>query len=192
MALQKTYIDANQLLLDSYELALQVLDSEFRPDLIVGIWRGGTPVAIAIHELLLFLGAPADHIAIRTSHYTGINKTANGVSVEGLEYLLQRVNDCNHLLLVDDVFDTGRSLRQVITELQQHCGDSAPVIKIATPYFKPKNNTTSIQPDYYLHQTDAWLVFPHELDGLSNAEIAEEKPGLGHLRERVLRYRKGL
>jgi hypoxanthine phosphoribosyltransferase len=192
MALQKTYIDANQLLLDSYELALQVLDSEFRPDLIVGVWRGGTPVAIAIHELLHFLGVSADHIAIRTSHYTGINQTADGVSVEGLEHLLRRLNNCSHVLLVDDVFDTGRSLQQVITEVHQYCGDSAPAVKIATPYFKPSNNTTSIRPDYYLHQTDAWLVFPHELDGLSNAEIAGEKPGLGHLRERVLRYREGL
>ncbi len=192
MALQKTYIDANQLLLDSYELALQVLESNFQPDLIVGVWRGGTPVAIAIHELLHFLDVSTDHIAIRTSHYTGINQTARTVTVEGLDYLLQRVTGASRVLLVDDVFDTGRSLQQVVHDLEHECGASTPTIRIATPYFKPDNNTTSLMPDYYLHKTSEWLVFPHELVGLSVAEVAEEKPGLGHLRERVLRYRKAL
>ena len=53
------------------------------------------------------------------------------------------------------------------------------------PYFKPGNNKTDRAPDYFVHETDAWLVFPHELSGLSAAEILERKPGVERLRERL-------
>ena len=65
----KTYITADQLLSRSYELGMQVLDSGYHPDIVVGVWRGGTPVAIAIHELLDIAGHRADHIPIRTQFY---------------------------------------------------------------------------------------------------------------------------
>jgi len=57
-------------------------------------------------------------------------------------------------------------------------------IRIATPWFKPKNNTTELMPDYYIHDTDQWLVFPHELDGLSREEIFENRPGIKELFEK--------
>ena len=92
MSIQKTYIDANQLLLDSYELGLMVMESGFKPDYIVGVWRGGAPVGIAIQELLKYGGLHTDHIAIRTSHYTGIEQTSESVIVHGLHYLIENVN----------------------------------------------------------------------------------------------------
>ena len=69
----------------------------------------------------------------------------------------------------------------MIVELGRACGDQLPEIRIATPYFKPGNNRTGRSPDYFLHQTDDWLVFPHELDGLSLAEIRSNKPELATL-----------
>ncbi len=185
MTINKTYIDANKLLLDSYELGLQVLDSDFRPDYIVGVWRGGAPVAIAIHELLDYAGIKTDHIAIRTSLYTGINQTSTSVAVEGLGYLVKRARASDKVLLVDDVFDSGRSLEKVVKELSEQCGPDAPELRIATPYYKPANNQTGLTPDYYLHETDQWLVFPHELDGLAADEVLRDKPGLGHIRRRI-------
>ena len=185
MTIKKTYIDANQLLLDSYELGLQILDSNFRPDYIVGVWRGGAPVAIALHELLDYAGIKTDHIAIRTSLYTGIRQTAATVAVEGLDYLVERVKADDKILIADDVFDSGRSLERVIHDLGKLCGADTPDLRIATPYYKPANNQTEIAPDYYLHETDDWLVFPHELDGLSTDELQREKPGLGHIRRRI-------
>ncbi len=185
MTINKTYIDANKLLLDSYELGLQVLDSDFRPDYIVGVWRGGAPVAIAIHELLDYAGIKTDHIAIRTSLYTGINQTSTSVAVEGLGYLVQRARASDKVLLADDVFDSGRSLEKVVKELSEQCGTDAPELRIATPYYKPANNQTGLAPDYYLHETDQWLVFPHELDGLAADEVLRDKPGLGHIRRRI-------
>ena len=65
--MEKLYIDSRKLLEDSYHLAWQVYESGFKPNYIVGIWRGGAPVGIAVQELLHVLGISSDHIAIRLS-----------------------------------------------------------------------------------------------------------------------------
>jgi len=72
--MDKHYISASQLLQDSFELGWQVYQSGFRPNYIVGVWRGGAPVGIAVQELLDTLHVECDHIAIRTSSYTGIGE----------------------------------------------------------------------------------------------------------------------
>ena len=185
----KQYIDAGTLLQDAFELALEILASNFKPDLIVGIWRGGTPVGIAIQEVLEFAGIHSDHCSIRTSSYTGIN-VRRDVRVQGLEYLASLQNPARSILLVDDVFDTGLSIQQVIVELEKIYGTELPVIKIATPYFKPENNLSARRPDFYLHETSSWLVFPHELSGLSNEEILANKNIANTCLQRLLLVRK--
>ena len=61
--MKKTFIQADELLKDSFKLASQVFDSGYRPDYIVGVWRGGAPIGIAVQEFLDVLGIDADHIA---------------------------------------------------------------------------------------------------------------------------------
>jgi hypothetical protein len=56
-------------------------------------------------------------------------------------------------------------------------------IRIATAWFKPKYNLTDIVPDYYNNETDQWLVFPHELEGLTREEIFTNKKGMKKLFE---------
>jgi hypoxanthine phosphoribosyltransferase len=85
------------------------------------------------------------------------------------------------LLIVDDVHDTGISIEKIITDLKFACKKNTPEIRVATPYFKPKNNKTNKIPDYYLYETDKWLVFPHELEGLSLEEIGDNKPEVSKL-----------
>lgn len=174
----KTYIDAQSLLEDAYSLALQIFESGFRPDYIAGVWRGGAPVGIAVQEMFDYLGMHADHIAIRTSSYGGINQRRKEVRVHGLTYLIKRVQSHESLLIVDDVYDTGLSIQQAISDLRNACKKNTPDIRVACPYYKPGRNQTGRAPDYYLHSTDDWLVFPHELKGLSGDEIARHKPAL--------------
>lgn len=69
--------------------------------------------------------------------------------------------------------------------LNLHVKKNTPEIRVATPYFKPNKNLTEKIPDYYLHETDKWLVFPHELDGLSIEEIRENKPELNNLIDKI-------
>lgn len=186
--MEKAYISAGQLLSDALDLGLAIAESGFRPDLIVGIWRGGTPVAIAVQEVLEFVGIASDHIAIRTSSYAGIGERSD-VRVHGLEYLVHNLSADQSLLIVDDVFDTGMSVDQVIRELQTVYGQNMPTCRTATPYFKPASNLSGRQPDYFLHTTDKWLVFPHELIGLSDEEILRYKPGMQEQAERLLALR---
>ena len=134
-------------------------------------------------------GCHADHIPIRTALYTGIGTTSQSVQVDGLDYLVNRVRNTTRLLLVDDVFDSGRSLEAVVRQLQEHCATGGSQWRIATPYYKPANNRTGLVPDYYLVECEEWLVFPHELSGLSDAELRSGKPGLGGLRERIASLR---
>lgn len=174
---EKYYISSQELLEDSFRLGLEVHRSGFRPDFIVGVWRGGAPIGIAVQEILHFCGIRTDHIAIRTSSYTGIEVRDRNVRVHGLEYLLGQFRCHHRVLLVDDVFDSGRSVEAVLNVVNQLAGDSAPEqMLIATPWYKPGNNETAIKPDFYLRETDRWLVFPHELEGLSAPEIALHKP----------------
>lgn len=173
----KIYISANDLLSDSFRLGMQVASSDFTPTHIVGIWRGGAPVGIAVQEILEFHGQDTDHIAIRTSSYSGIDKQNRTVRVYALGYLIDTLNPDDNLLIVDDVFDSGRSIEAFLSELSARCRHNMPQnVRIATVYYKPSRNQTELRPDYYVHETEQWLIFPHELDGLTKAEILASKP----------------
>ncbi len=179
--MEKLFIQPAELLEDSFKLAWQVYESGYRPNYIIGVWRGGAPIGIAVQEFLDILKVPSDHIAIRTSYYKGIGETQESVQVYGLNYVIKQVESEDSLLIVDDVHDTGISVQQIIFDLQSACKKNTPEIKVATPYFKPSKNKTERNPDFYIHETDKWLVFPHELEGLSSEEIVEHKPQLEDL-----------
>jgi len=169
---EKYFIGARELLADSFRLGMKVYESGFRPSFIVGIWRGGSPVGIAVQELLDYFGVETDHIAIRTSLYAGINERRRRVRVHGLGYVLDNIEHEDGLLIVDDVWDSGRSIKAVIDKLRIQARRNAPAdIRVATVYFKPSMNKVKGKPDYFVHETDQWLVFPHELQGLSMDEI---------------------
>ena len=130
------------------------------------------------------MGVKTDHIAIRTSSYYGISKRDKKVRVHGLEYVIQQANWEDGLLIVDDVFDTGSSIKAVLEALKKKMRRNLPSdIRIATPWFKPEKNVTDIVPDYFIHETDQWLVFPHELDGLTREEMIAHKPGMKEIFE---------
>ena len=181
----KHFIGASQLLEDSYNLAWSIFESGYRPNYIIGVWRGGSPIGIAVQELLDVLGIESDHIAIRTSYYSGLGETKYSVEVYGLSYMIKKLESVDSLLIVDNVFDTGKSIDQIITDLKAACKKNTPEIRIATPYFKPSQNKTDRKPDYYLHETDKWLVFPHELEGLTYDEIVQNKPELKDLVDKI-------
>lgn len=174
----KVYVSADQLLEDSFRLTNLIFESGFRPTHIVGLWRGGAPIGIAVQELLEYRGIETDHISIRTSSYTGIDQCDPVVRVYGLSYLIETLNPQDRLLVIDDVFDSGRSIRAFLEELRARCRNNMPeTVKVATVYYKPLRNQTGMVPDYFVYETDEWLIFPHEINGLTEAEIRANKPG---------------
>lgn len=177
--MDKVYLTAQSLLEDSFRLAAKVYKDGFRPQFIVGIWRGGAPIGIAVQEFFEFKNAPTDHIAVRTSSYYGINQQSREIRVHGLHYLVENANAGDDLLIVDDVFDSGRSVEALLKQIKKLMRLNTPKdIRIATPWYKPENNKTSLVPDYYVNKSDEWLVFPHELSGLTREEICEGKSDL--------------
>ncbi len=178
----KHFISAQELLEDSFRIAAKVYEDGFRPDFIIGIWRGGAPIGIAVQEYFDFKQVETDHIAVRTSSYYGINKQSKEIKVHGLHYLIENANANNSLLIVDDVFDSGRSIDALINQIKQQMRLNMPKdVRIACPWYKPKNSKVDIKPDYFIHESEAWLVFPHELSGLTADEIKSGKSDLTNI-----------
>ncbi|NNL57144.1 MAG: hypoxanthine phosphoribosyltransferase, partial [Pseudomonadales bacterium] len=106
----------------------------------------------------------------------------------GMGYLVDTLQSSDRVLIVDDVHDSGLSVAELLRQIGLRCGANAPAqIKLATIYYKPGKSQVARVPDYYLHTTNSWLVFPHELAGLSAAELEQHKPGIGKIKQRLLK-----
>lgn len=181
--MSKIVLSAQELLEDSFRLGLRVLEDDFRPTMIIAIWRGGTPVGMAVQEIMAYAGVESDHIAIRTSSYVGVDQRG-AVAVHGLNYIIKKICHDDRVLIVDDVFDTGNTIVAVIEELRKRARDNTPEdIRVAVPWYKPSRNETDIVPDYFIRETAEWLVFPHELDALTPEELRAERPDIAQIIE---------
>ncbi len=194
--MQKNYIAADDLLLDSFRLAARIHESGFRPDFLVGLWRGGSAVGIAVQEGLDHFGIPTDHIAIRTSYsgqanYAEMVDKADAIRVHGLQYLLENLCGEHSLLIVDDVYSTGSSVKAVIDQLARKTRRNLPHdIRIATVWYRPSDRSVR-EPDFYVHQTQNWLVLPYELAGLSLDELQTHKPELAPIVDQLRALKDG-
>ncbi len=188
--MHKTYVEANDLLLDSFRLAARIHESGFKPDFLVGLWRGGSGVGIAVQEGLDYFGVKTDHIAIRTSYrgqhtYSQMVDKAEAIRVHGLRYLHERICEHHSMLIVDDAYSTGSSVNAVISQLAKKARRNLPGdIRIATVWYRPTDKTIR-PPDYYIHETSDWLVLPYELAGLTIEELRENKAELAPVIDRL-------
>lgn len=169
----KEYVRADELVRDAFRLARVIYDSGFRPDVLIVLWRGGTPVGIVIHEFLLYKGIRTYHTAVKAESYSGIEERVEP-RIENFDAVLAAVRPGSRVLVVDDIFDTGATLKLVCDRLRA----VTPHVRTATLYYKPGNNRTSLTPDFYMRLTDRWIVFPHELMGLAPEEILRKDPSL--------------
>lgn len=179
--MNKHFINAEALLLDSFKLARKIHDDGYYPDIILGLWRGGSPITIAVHEYFTYQGRSVEHFPIKVSAYQQMNQQKKQVDVQELSDLFPVLKEKKQVLIVDDVFDTGNSITALLKGLHVLLNGLPIEIKIATPWYKPDNNQGKNQPDYYLYTTNEWLVFPHELCGLSKQELQANNPTLAQL-----------
>ena len=169
----KEFIRADDLVRDAFRLARLIFDSGYRPEVIVVVWRGGTPVGVAVHEFLLYKGIRAHHAVVKAESYLGVGKRKTP-RIEGLEGILENIAPGSEVLVVDDIFDTGLTIARLRDMLKGRTRN----VKIATLYCKPANNRTGLVPDFFLRKTDRWVVFPHELMDLTPDEIRRKDPDL--------------
>ena len=183
--MKKKYLDEETLILDSFRLGVQIFESGFKPSFIVGLWRGGSSVGIYVQECLQTLGINTQHLSLRTSYkgqpyyHDMASSPVSNIRVHGTRFLLENLNADDSLLIVDDVFSTGKNIEAVIHRLSSRLKRNMPKqVKVATLWQRPSYKAVDFDPDYVLHATKDWLVFPYEMSGLSLEEIKENKPFL--------------
>ena len=193
--MNKRFIRADDLLRDSFQLAANIHAAGFEPDFLVGLWRGGSAVGIAVQEGLDYFGTSTDHIAIRTSYsgahrYSEMVSKADQIRVHGLQYLLENLCSHHSMLIVDDVYSTGSSVKAVIDQLAQKTRRNLPAdIRVASVWYRPTPRTLRT-PDYFVHETDDWLVLPYELSGQSLDELRQNRSELAEIFDRLERHLK--
>ena len=130
------------------ELAQQVVDSGYQPDLVLSVARGGLGLGMGLGYALDVKNLSA----VNVEFYTGIDErlevpimlppTPAAVDLAGLR-----------VLIADDVADTGKTLEIV----REFCADHVAEARIAVIYEKP---ATVVLPDYVWRRTDRWIDFP--------------------------------
>ena len=140
----------NQIYKMLLNLAEKIRKNGFRPDVIVGVSRGGWPPARVLSDLM---GNP-NLANVKAEFYLGVAET------KGEPALTQPVSmevAGKKVLVVDEVADTGKSLKLV----KEHVVEKGAVeVRIATVYYKP---WSIVKPDYYEQETSRWIVFPWEI-----------------------------
>ena len=170
MSSDKIFIDSNKLMLLSIQLAEKILQSNYKPDAIIGISRGGCFPAITIHEYLNYNNIKCEYFVISAKSYIDI-EINHGVTLDISTNTILSLKNKQNILIIDDVFDTGKTLMNILNKLSIEHHISLSKLKIATVFYKPDNNKTTIFPNYYIQTTNDWIVFPHELIGLTNQEV---------------------
>ncbi|MEM3759619.1 MAG: phosphoribosyltransferase [Candidatus Bathyarchaeia archaeon] len=140
----------NQIYSMLLNLADRIRKNGFKPDIIVGVSRGGWPPARVLSDLM-----DNPNLAnVRAEFYLGVAET------KGEPTLTQPVSvdvAGKKVLVVDEIADTGKSLKLVKEHIVKQ---GAREVKIATVYYKP---WSIIKPDYYEKETSRWVVFPWEI-----------------------------
>ncbi len=138
---------------------------------------------MVVQECLATLGVETDHIALRTSYqgredYERSAAAKAPIRVHGKQYLLENLNTDDRLLIVDDVFSSGRHTTAVVEQLRAGLKRNMPTdVRVAALWYRAQDSTDQA-PDFYLHETSKWLVLPYEVSGLTLQEIETHKPFL--------------
>lgn len=138
---------------DVYNLTLQlserIVASGFKPDVIVGIARGGWIPARILSDVLYM-----DTLQnIRIEYYTDVG--AKGKEPRITQPLTGSMEG-KHVLLIDEVADTGDTLHHAIEHVRSLGVED---VRSAVLHYKP---TSKVVPDYYMVETTSWMVYPWE------------------------------
>lgn len=140
----------NQIYKMLLNLAEKISKNGFKPDIIVGVSRGGWPPARVLSDLL----NNPNLANVKAEFYLGVAETRGEPTIT---QLVSTGVDGKKVLIVDEVADTGRSLKLV----KEHIvGEGAAEVKVATVYYKP---WSIVIPEYYEKKTSKWIVFPWEV-----------------------------
>ncbi len=142
-----TWNQINDMLLAQ---AKKIQNQQFQPDIIIAVANGGIISARILSDLI----ETPQLAAIQIAFYLDIAQpTVEPILKQPLTIAIKN----KKTLIVDDIADTGKSLKLAQTHIQEQ---GASETKTATLYFKPQSIT---KPDFYEKQTNNWVVFPWEI-----------------------------
>jgi len=172
------HLTPEEFLLDTFRLGRAVYETGFRPKHVLSIWRGGTPVGLGVDEFFRTRGIFLDHTAIATESYTGIAERKQ-VTVKGLEHVIEVVCREDGLLIVDDVLETGHTIKRILEVLEERARANLPEdIRVATLHRKPERIEFDQRiPVITLKDLpgDLWIDYPHELCDLVQPDDPEDR-----------------
>ena len=133
-------------------LAEAVVADGYRPDLILGIARGGLLVAGAVGYAL----GVKNTFTMNVEFYTGVDERLDMPMI--LPPVPELVDfESTRVLVADDVADTGETLKLV----KQFCADKVGEVRCAVLYEKPRSTVLS---EYVWRRTDLWIDFPWSVE----------------------------
>ncbi len=138
---------------------------------------------MAVHEFLKVSGWNLRHAPLKCSSYAGLGENTGKVSFSLEEPFFAMFRPGEKVLVVDDVFDTGRTAEAV----KKRFAAAGCEARFAAVYWKPEKNETQTKPDWHVRDAGGdWIVFPHEIEGLSADEIRRKDPELGTILEKMV------
>ena len=175
---EKRYLSPNEYQDDVWRLSAAIRAGGWRPDLMIALWRGGAPVGICVHEFLKVTGWNIRHIPMKCSSYAGIGKNTGTVAFTCGDDIFNLLLPGDKVLVIDDVFDTGKTALAVKERIEA----TGAQMRMGCVYWKPLKNQTNLKPDYCVRELGPeWLVFPHEIEGLTHEETKCKSPLIAEL-----------
>ncbi len=183
--MKKDFLPFDQVRNNALKLAARIHSDGFVPDVIYVSLRGGAYLGNVISEYFKVVrreDRPVFYAAVVAHSYTDIHK-AETVRIDGWTYSPEYLRHGDKVLLVDDIFDSGRTINH-LTEIILGKGIPRRDVKIAVHDYKIyayRDEPLPIQPDYWCRKhviTDPadnpWIHYmSHELVGLTEQELRE-------------------
>lgn len=183
--MSKEFISYNQVRNNALKLAHRIHLDGFVPDIIYVSLRGGAYLGNVMSEYFKAVRSdarPVFYAAVVARSYTDIRKNEQ-VRVDGWTYSPEYLRNGDKVLLVDDIYDTGRTINHLASVILEK-GVPRRDLKIAVHDYKIvdyRGEQPAIKPDYWcrLHEIrkpedERWIHYmSHELIGLTEEELKE-------------------
>ncbi|MDR0402355.1 MAG: phosphoribosyltransferase [Treponema sp.] len=183
--MKKEFLSYDVVRDNALKLARKIYNDGFTPDVIYVSLRGGAYLGNVISEYFKVIkpqGRPVYYAAVVARSYTDVRKS-DQIKVEGWTYAPEHLRIGDKVLLVDDIFDSGKTINHLAGIILEK-GIPREDLKVAVhdyKYFFDKKDQLPVQPDYWcrkhelsVNDEDSWIHYmSHELVGLSPSELEE-------------------
>ncbi|TVQ38399.1 MAG: phosphoribosyltransferase [Spirochaetaceae bacterium] len=183
--MSKEYLSYDSVRNNALKLAHRIHHDGFIPDVIYVSLRGGAYLGNVISEYFKMVRKqqrPVFYAAVVARSYSDIHQREN-VMVDGWTYSPEYLRSGDKVLLIDDIFDSGRTVNHLVQVILEK-GIPRKDIKVAVHDYKIRTfheENLPIHPDYYCRKhviedpgNDRWIHYmSHELVGLTDDEIGQ-------------------